>query len=86
MYCKKNTLLYWNILVAVGVLCSLGYELDPVLYLGHPGIHTVAGTLAPVTYNTNLGESKYIEVKYFCIFMSDLVFFWKFYLFFMDGC
>ena len=52
---------YWNIMVTVGVLGSLGYELDPVLHLGYSGIHTVAGALTAVADNSHLGESEYIE-------------------------
>ena len=52
---------YWNIMVTVGVLGSLCYELDPVLDLGHPGIHTVAGALGPITHHAHLGESKFIK-------------------------
>ena len=48
-------------MIAVGVLGSLGDELDPVLDLGHPGIHAVAGALAPIAHHTNLGESKYTQ-------------------------
>ena len=53
-------MLYWNLVIAVGVLGSLGYELDPVLDLGHPGIHTVAGALTAIANHSHLGESKYI--------------------------
>ena len=55
------TLLLWNILITVGVLGSLGQELDPVLDLGHTAVHTVAGALTPIADNSHLGESKYIE-------------------------
>ena len=48
-------------MVAVGVLGSLGNELDPMLDLGHPGIHAVAGALAPIANHSHLGESKYIK-------------------------
>ena len=48
----------WNLLIAVGVLRSLGQELDPVLDFGHPGIHAVAGALAAVTHHSNLRKSK----------------------------
>ena len=57
----KVTLLYWNILVTIGVLGSLGQELDPVLDLRHPGIHTVAGTLAAIADHSHLGKSKFIK-------------------------
>ena len=57
----KVTLLYWNILVTIGVLGSLGQELDPVLHLGHTAVHTVAGALTPIANNSHLGESEYIE-------------------------
>ena len=46
-------------MVAVRVLGSLGQELDPVLHLGHTAVHTMAGALATVADNSNLGESKY---------------------------
>ena len=46
--------------MAVGVLGSLGHELDPVLDLGHPGIHSIAGTLTSIADHTNLGESSVI--------------------------
>ena len=55
------TLLLWNIMVTVGILGSLGQELDPVLHLGHTAVHTVAGALTPIADHSNLGESKYIE-------------------------
>ena len=55
------TLLYWNIFITVAILGSLGYELDPVLDLGHPGIHAMAGALTAITYNTHLGKSKFIK-------------------------
>ena len=46
-----------TLLLTVGVLGSLGYELDPVLDLGHPGIHTVAGALAAKAHHSNLENS-----------------------------
>ena len=52
---RLDTWSVWNLLIAVGVLCSLGQELDPVLDLGHPGIHAVAWALASIAHNTNLG-------------------------------
>ena len=52
----------WNILFAVGVLCSPGQKLDPVLDLSHPGINTMAGTLTAITHHSDLGESKYINL------------------------
>ena len=55
------TLLYWNLCITVGILGSLGQELDPVLHLGHSAVHTVAGALTPIADNSHLGESKYIE-------------------------
>ena len=58
MYVSHVTVMHWYILVAVGILGSRGYELDPVLHLGHPGIHTVAGALTPIAHNANLRESK----------------------------
>ena len=66
------TLLHWNILVAVGVLGSLGDELDPVLHLSHPGIHAMAGTLFSKAHHTDLGQSKkyttsIVSVSIICI-------------------
>ena len=61
MYVSHVTLLLCNILVAVGILGSLGQELDPMLDLGHTAVHTVAGALTPITNNSHLGESEYIE-------------------------
>ena len=58
---RLDTWSVWNLLIAVGVLCSLGQELDPVLDLGHPGINAVAGALTPIANNSHLGESEYIE-------------------------
>ena len=46
-------------MIAVGVLGSLGDELDPVLDLGHPGIHAIAGAFTARTHHSHLGESKY---------------------------
>ena len=54
---------YWNLYIAVGVLGSLGYELDPVLDLSHPGIHAVAGAFAAKAHHSHLGESRYIMFK-----------------------
>ena len=51
----------WNLLVTVGVLRSLCYELDPVLDLGHPGIHAMAGALTSIANYAHLGESKFIK-------------------------
>ena len=48
-------------MLAVSVLGSLGYELDPVLHLGHPAINAVAGALTSVANYSHLGESKYIN-------------------------
>ena len=48
----------WNLLIAVGVLRSLGQELDPVLYFSHPGIHAMAGALAAIAHHTNLRQSQ----------------------------
>ena len=61
MYVSHVTLLLWTIIVAVGILGSLGQELDPVLHLGHTAVHSVAGALTPVADHSHLGESKYIE-------------------------
>ena len=49
------TWLQWDLRITVGVLCSLGYELDPVLDLCHPGIDAMAGALASIAHHTNLG-------------------------------
>ena len=54
-------MLLWNILLAVGVLGTLGHELNPILYLRHTAINTVTWALTAIAYNTHLGESKYIE-------------------------
>ena len=60
------TLLLWNIIVTIGILSSLGQELDPMLHLSHTGIHTVAGALTPIADHSHLGESKYIELFINC--------------------
>ena len=44
----------------VRVLGSLGQELDPVLDLSHPGIHSMAGALAAIAHHSHLGKPKYI--------------------------
>ena len=46
---------------AVAILGSLGQELDPVLHLGHPAVHAMAGALAPIANYSHLGESKHIK-------------------------
>ena len=51
----------WNLLVTVGILGSLGYELDPVLNLSHPGINSVTGALASIADHSHLGKSKFIK-------------------------
>ena len=51
------TLLQRNLLIAVGILGSLGQKLDPVLDLGHPGINSVTGALTPVAHHSHLGKS-----------------------------
>ena len=48
-------------MIAVGVLGSLGYELDPVLHLGDTGVYAVAGALTSIANHSHLRESKYIE-------------------------
>ena len=48
-------------MVAVGILGSLGQELDPVFHLGDTAVNPVAGALTSVADNSHLGESKYIE-------------------------
>ena len=55
------TLLLWNILITVGILGSLGQELDPVLHLGDTAVYSVAGALTAIANHSHLGESKYIE-------------------------
>ena len=60
MYVSHVTLLLWNIMVAVGILGSLGQELDPMLDHGHTAVYPVAGALTAIADDTNLGESKYI--------------------------
>ena len=60
MFYNIFTLLYRNLLIAVAILGSLCYELDPVLDLCDPGINSMAGALAAVANHPNLGESKYI--------------------------
>ena len=59
MYVSHVTFLLWNIMVAVGILGSLGQELDPVFHLGDTAVHSVAGALTAVADNSNLRESKY---------------------------
>ena len=49
------TLLQWNLLIAVAILGSLGDKLNPVLDLGHPGIHAVTGALTSIANHPNLG-------------------------------
>ena len=61
MYVSHVTLLLWNIMVAVGILGSLGQELDPVFHLGDTAVNPVAGALTPIANNSHLGESEYIE-------------------------
>ena len=65
MQCVTNiqqvTFLRRNLCITVGILGSLGQELDPVLHLGHTAVHTVAGALTPIANNSHLGESEYIE-------------------------
>ena len=56
----------WNLLIAVGVLGSLGQELDPVLDLGHTAVYAVAGALTSKADHSHLGESKYIELFINC--------------------
>ena len=63
------TLLLWNILIAVAILCSLGQELDPVLDLSHPGVNAMAGALTPIANYSRLGESKYNNLWYLSIYI-----------------
>ena len=62
MYVSHVTLLLWNIMVAVGILGSLGQELDPMLHLGHTAVHTVAGALTAIANHAHLGDSNYINL------------------------
>ena len=55
-----DTVLYWNLLIAISVLGFLGKELDPILDLGDTTINSVAGALATVTNHSHLRESEYI--------------------------
>ena len=50
-----------NLLITVAVYSTLRYELDPMLHLGHPGIHTLAGTLNSKADHSDLGKSKSIN-------------------------
>ena len=50
-----------NLLITVAVYSTLRYELDPVLHLGHPGIHAMAGALTSIANYAHLGESKFIK-------------------------
>ena len=50
------TWLVWNFLT-IAIHGSFGYELDPVLHFGHPGINTLAGTLAAIAHHPDLGKS-----------------------------
>ena len=50
-----------NLLITVAVYSTLRYELDPVLHLGHPGIHTVAGALYSIAHHSDLGKSKSVN-------------------------
>ena len=54
------TLLLWNIMVAVGILGSLGQELDPMLHLSDTAVNSVTGTLTTVANHSHLRESKYV--------------------------
>ena len=49
-------------MVAICVLSSLCYELDPVLDLCHSGIHAVAGALTSKAHHPDLGKSKYKKI------------------------
>ena len=55
------TFLKWNLSITVGILGSLGQELDPVFHLGDTAVNPVAGALTPIANNSHLGESEYIE-------------------------
>ena len=70
------TWLVWNFLT-IAIHGSFGYELDPVLHLGHPGIHTLAGTLNSKADHSDLGKSKSIneqnKLKYLVdVFISSV--------------
>ena len=66
------TLLKWNLCITVGILGSLGQELDPVLHLGDTAVYAVAGALTPVAEHSNLGDSKYILYFINCLLSSDI--------------
>ena len=51
-----------NFLIAIAVHGSISNELDPLLHLGNPGIHSVAGTLTAIADYANLGEPVVCQV------------------------
>ena len=55
IFIQHVTLLLWNFFIAVGILGSLGKELDPVLHRGDTAVHTVAGALTAIAHHPNLG-------------------------------
>ena len=57
MYGDIFTWLVCNFLIAVAVHGPISNELDPVLHLGNPGIHTIAGAFCTKTHHTNSRES-----------------------------
>ena len=57
MYKDISTWLVCNFLIAVAVHGSISNELDPVLHLGNPGIHTIAGAFYSKTHHTDRRES-----------------------------
>ena len=62
----------WNLCITVGILGSLGQELDPVLDLCHTAVYAVTGALTPVAEHSNLGDSKYILYFINCVLSSDI--------------
>ena len=57
LYKDISTWLVCNFLIAVAVHGSISNELDPLLHLGNPGIHTIAGAFNSKTHHTNNRES-----------------------------
>ena len=57
LYKDISTLLVCNFLIAVAVHGSISNELDPLLHLGNPGIHTIAGAFYTKTHHTDSRES-----------------------------
>ena len=57
LYGDISTWLVCNFLIAVAVHGPISNELDPVLHLGNPGIHTIAGAFCTKTHHTDSRES-----------------------------